>query len=93
MVAAAVALIAGMSQIGLLSEPLGSRVLAQAAAPSSRTQAEQDAMTSLQRAGYSQIRDLRTTKAGVTARAMKGQREVSLLVDSFGKIKELSTDR
>ena len=90
---AAAALITGLSQIGLVHGLPGSRALAQTAAPVSKTQAERDAETSLLRAGYSQIRDLRTTKAGITARAVKGEREVSLLVDSFGKIKELSTDR
>jgi hypothetical protein len=59
-----------------------------AGAPWGRTQAEKDALSTLQRAGY-QVRDIQTTKAGVIAKAARDGRDVSLIVDSRGKIREL----
>jgi len=56
-------------------------------AAATRTQAEQDAFSALQRAGYRVI-EVRTTKAGIIAKAVKDGREASLLVDSAGRIRE-----
>ncbi len=52
-----------------------------------RTQAEKDALAALQRAGYRVI-EVRTTKAGVIAKAVKDGRDVSLLIDVTGRIME-----
>jgi hypothetical protein len=39
-------------------------------------------------AGYSQIRDVKSTPEGISVKAMKNGKEVSLVVDSSGQIKE-----
>jgi hypothetical protein len=42
----------------------------------------------LEAAGYSQIREMTAGKI-MTYKAVRGGKEVSLVVDSFGKVKEL----
>jgi hypothetical protein len=42
----------------------------------------------LQAAGYSQINDIKSTAEGTTVKAMKDGKQVRLLVDSSGQIKE-----
>ena len=59
----------------------------QAGAPMGGTQAEKDALIALQRAGY-QVKEVQTTKAGIIARAVRDGQDVSLLVDSLGRIRE-----
>ena len=49
---------------------------------------EQELAAKLESAGYSQIRDIRTTAEGTVVKAMKDGREVSLVVDSSGQYKE-----
>jgi hypothetical protein len=39
-------------------------------------------------AGYSQVSDIKSTAEGITATAMKDGKEVRLVVDSSGQIKE-----
>jgi hypothetical protein len=39
-------------------------------------------------AGYSQIRDVKSTPEGISVKAMKNGKEVSLVVDSSGQVKE-----
>lgn len=60
--------------------------------PQGRTQAERDALAALARAGY-QVSELRTTKAGVIARAAKDGRALSLLVDFTGRVMALPDGR
>ncbi|MBN9560525.1 MAG: PepSY domain-containing protein [Alphaproteobacteria bacterium] len=68
------------------------------AAPSSRTTtgsgtsstmtpSERDAQSALEREGYTQIRDIKSTSDGVSGKAMKDGQEVSVSVDSSGKVK------
>ncbi len=52
------------------------------------TPAERDARTALQREGYTQIADLKSTKNGITAKATKDGRKVSVSIDSSGKVKQ-----
>jgi hypothetical protein len=42
----------------------------------------------LQSAGYSQIRDIKSTAEGISVKATKDGKDVSLVVDSSGQIKE-----
>jgi hypothetical protein len=49
---------------------------------------QQELMAKLESAGYSQIRDIKSTAEGTTVKAMKNGKEVSLVVDSSGQIQE-----
>jgi hypothetical protein len=49
---------------------------------------EQELTAKLESAGYSQIRDVKSTAEGTVVRAMKDGKEVSLVVDSSGQYKE-----
>ncbi|MBR0905739.1 hypothetical protein [Bradyrhizobium liaoningense] len=42
----------------------------------------------LQAAGYSQVRDVKSTAEGTTAKAVKNGKDVRLVIDSSGQIKE-----
>jgi len=48
---------------------------------------EKDVQTHLQQEGYQQIRDIKFTKDGITANAMKDGQPVSLIMDPTGKVK------
>jgi hypothetical protein len=49
---------------------------------------QQELVTKLQAAGYSQIGQGKSTAEGIVVKAMKGGKEVHLVVDSKGQIKE-----
>jgi hypothetical protein len=49
---------------------------------------EQELVAKLEAAGYSQVRNIKSTAEGISAKAMKDGKEVSLVVDSSGQIKE-----
>jgi hypothetical protein len=42
----------------------------------------------LEKAGYTEMRDLRSSAEGIVAKAMKGGEQVSLVVDSSGTFRE-----
>lgn len=42
----------------------------------------------LQAAGYAQIRDVKSTAEGISVKATKDGKDVSLVVDSSGQVKE-----
>jgi hypothetical protein len=46
-------------------------------------------VTKLQSAGYSQIHDIKSTAEGTSVKATKDGKDVSLVVDSSGQVKEL----
>ena len=48
----------------------------------------QEVVAKLESAGYSQIREMKSGKI-ITYKAVRAGKEVSLVVDSFGKVKEL----
>ena len=50
--------------------------------------AEQELILKLEKAGYTQVRDLKSTAEGIAAKAMKDGKEVSLVVDSSGTFRE-----
>jgi hypothetical protein len=49
---------------------------------------QQELVAKLEAAGYSQIRDIKTTAEGTAVKATKNGKEVSLVVDSGGQVKE-----
>jgi hypothetical protein len=53
-----------------------------------RALTNEELVAKLQAAGYSQISDIKSTAEGTTVKAMKNGKEVQLVVDSSGQIKE-----
>jgi hypothetical protein len=49
---------------------------------------QQELIAKLESAGYSQVRDIKSTAEGTAVKAMKDGKEVSLVVDSSGQIQE-----
>jgi hypothetical protein len=49
---------------------------------------QQELVAKLESAGYSQVRDIKSTAEGTAVKAMKDGKEVSLVVDSSGQIQE-----
>lgn len=49
---------------------------------------QEELVTKLETAGYSQVRDIKSTAEGMSAKAMKNGKEVTLVIDSSGQIKE-----
>ncbi len=49
---------------------------------------QEELVAKLQSAGYSQIRDVKSTAEGISVKAMKDGHDVSLVVDSSGQFKE-----
>lgn len=49
---------------------------------------QDELVAKIQAAGYSQVSDIKSTAEGISVRAMKDGKEVRLVVDSSGQIKE-----
>jgi hypothetical protein len=49
---------------------------------------QQELIAKLEAAGYSQIREIKSIAEGISVKAMKNGKEVSLVVDSSGQIQE-----
>jgi hypothetical protein len=49
---------------------------------------QQELIAKLESAGYSQIREVKSTAEGIAVKATKNGKEVSLVVDSSGQIQE-----
>jgi Peptidase propeptide and YPEB domain len=49
---------------------------------------QQELIAKLESAGYSQVRDIKSTAEGTAVKAMKNGKEMSLVVDSSGQIQE-----
>ena len=49
---------------------------------------KEELVAKIQAAGYSQVSDIKSTAEGTTAKAMKNGKEVRLVIDSSGQIKE-----
>jgi hypothetical protein len=49
---------------------------------------EQQLIRRLEEAGYTQVRDIKSTAEGIAAKATKDGKEVSLVADSSGKFQE-----
>jgi hypothetical protein len=92
LMAAAITTLITTTVPGLAVQPVSAppgvgAVLAQAG----MTPAEKDAQSKLEAAGYSQVKDIKSSPEGVMAKAVKDGKEVAVVVDSAGKIKELRT--
>lgn len=57
-------------------------------AQTTMTPSEAQAQSALEKAGYSQVKNVKSGPEGVTAKATKDGKEVSVVVDSSGKIRE-----
>jgi len=49
---------------------------------------QEELLARLEAAGYSQIREIKSTAEGTSVKAMKNGKEVSIVVDSSGQIQE-----
>ena len=49
---------------------------------------QEELVAKVQAAGYSQVSDIKSTAEGISVKAMKNGKEVRLVVDSSGQIKE-----
>ena len=49
---------------------------------------QDELVAKIQAAGYSQVSDIKSTAEGISVKAMKDGKEVRLVVDSAGQIKE-----
>lgn len=49
---------------------------------------QDELVTKLQAAGYTEISDVKSTAEGMTAKAMKNGKPVRLVIDSSGQVKE-----
>ncbi|RXH15298.1 PepSY domain-containing protein [Bradyrhizobium guangzhouense] len=49
---------------------------------------QEELVAKIQAAGYSQVKDVKSTAEGTTAKALKDGKPVTLVVDSSGQIKE-----
>jgi len=56
--------------------------------PSAHALTQEEFVARLQAAGYSQVSDIKSTAEGTTAKAIKNGKEVRLVMDSGGQIKE-----
>ena len=52
------------------------------------TPSEREAKARLEAAGYTGVKDVKSTPEGISAKAMKDGKEVALVIDSSGKVKE-----
>jgi hypothetical protein len=48
----------------------------------------QDIRTKLESLGYTQVKDVVSTPEGVTAKAMKGDKPMTIVIDATGKVTE-----
>jgi Peptidase propeptide and YPEB domain len=48
----------------------------------------EELVAKLEAAGYSQIRDIKSTAEGISVKATKEGKDISLVVDSSGQVKE-----
>jgi hypothetical protein len=62
-------------------------LLAAAAAPA-HALTQQELVAKLEAAGYTMVSDIKSTAEGTVARAIKNGKEVRVVVDSSGQIKE-----
>jgi hypothetical protein len=56
--------------------------------PAEALTTQEELIAKIQAAGYSQVSDIKSTAEGTTAKAMKNGKEVRLVIDSSGQIKE-----
>lgn len=59
-----------------------------AGAPVAHALTQDELIARIQAAGYTEVSDIKSTAEGMTAKAMKNGKEVRLVIDSSGQIKE-----
>ena len=57
-------------------------------AASQMTPTEREAVAKLEKLGYTEIKNVRSGPEGISAKAMKEGREVSVVIDSGGNVRE-----
>src|SRR5262245_6111172 len=67
---------------------LASSVMSAAVSGPAHALTQEELVAKLEAAGYSQIRDVKSTAEGISVKATKDGKDVSLVVDSSGKVKE-----
>jgi hypothetical protein len=67
---------------------MGQGAAAGSGTSSGMTESEQQAQKNLENQGYTQVRDVKSTAEGISARAMKDGKDVALTIDSSGKVQE-----
>ena len=77
-----------MAQSPTTADPSGDHDTTAGARTPSPTPSETEIKTKLENAGYTQVRDVKSTAEGFSAKAMKQGKEVSLVIDSSGQIRE-----
>ena len=71
------------------ADPSGGQSAAAGSGTSSQmTASEQEAQRKMESQGYTQVRDVKSTAEGISAKAMKDGKEVSLTIDSSGRVQE-----
>lgn len=55
---------------------------------SARGLTQEELVAKIEAAGYSQVRDIKSTAEGTTVKAVKNGKDVRIVVDSSGQIKE-----
>ncbi len=79
----------GAIGIGIDSSGWSGGAIAQHAQTSPQiSAAEQDLIMKLEKAGYTEIREIKSTAEGMVAKAKKDGREVTLVSDSSGNVRE-----
>lgn len=53
-----------------------------------RALTQEELVARIQAAGYAQVSDIKSTAEGITAKAVKNGKAVTLVVDSSGQVKE-----
>jgi len=49
---------------------------------------QEELVAKLEAAGYSQVRDIKSTAEGISVKATKDGKDISLVVDSSGQVKQ-----
>jgi len=53
-----------------------------------RALTQEELVAKLEAAGYSQVRDIKSTAEGISVKATKDGKDISLVVDSSGQVKQ-----
>jgi Peptidase propeptide and YPEB domain len=78
-----------MAQSPTTADPSGDHSTSAGAETSSPLAPSETAIkTKLESAGYTQVRDIKSTAEGFSAKAVKQGNKVSLIIDSSGQIRE-----
>ncbi len=77
-----------MSQRSVSHAALWGLIMACIFSEPARALTQEELVAKLQAAGYSQVRDIKSTAEDIAVKATKDGKDVSLVVDSSGQVKE-----